>query len=91
LELKATAREYGEVRNTLNLVSRSKFREPLRVDLKHDGSACEVMRDLGNMRRRHPARATPLCPKIDEDRNFAVANNLVELFGADLNGLSHRG
>jgi hypothetical protein len=49
------------------------------------------MRDFGNVRRRHPAGTTPLRPKIDEDRNFAVANNLVELLGADLNGLSHRG
>jgi hypothetical protein len=49
------------------------------------------MRDLGNMRRRHPARATPRRPEIDQDRNFAVANNFVELLGTDLNGLSHRG
>jgi hypothetical protein len=49
------------------------------------------MRDLGNMRRRHPARATPRRPEIDEYGNFAVANNFVELLGADLYGLSHRG
>jgi hypothetical protein len=90
LEVKATASEYGEVRNSLDVVSRGKFREPFRVDLKHNGSAREVSRDLCNMRRRHPARAAPGSPEINEHGNFAVANNLVEFLGAHFDGLCDR-
>jgi hypothetical protein len=59
LELKIAVSEYGEVRNTLDIVSGSKFRELFRVDLKHDGLARELSRDLCNMRRGHLAWATP--------------------------------
>jgi hypothetical protein len=90
LELKATASEYGEVRNSLDVVSRGKFREAFRVDLKHDGSAREVQCDLCNMRRRHPARAAPGRPEINEHGNFAVANNFVEFLGSHFHGLCHR-
>ena len=84
LELKATASEYGEVRNSPDVVSRGKFREPFRVDFQHYGSACEVSRDLGNMRRCRPARAAPSRPEINEHRNFAVADYFVELLGTHL-------
>jgi hypothetical protein len=90
LELKATASEYGEVWNSPDVVSRGKFREPFRVDLKHHGSAREVPRDLCNMRRRHPARAAPGRPEINEHGNFAVANNFVEFLGSHFHGLCHR-
>ena len=90
LELKATASEYGEVWNSPDVVSRGKFRVPFCVDLKHDGSACEVSRDLCDMRGRRSARAAPGRPEINEDRNFAVANNFVEFLGAHLDGLGGR-
>ena len=90
LELKVTATEYGEVWNSSDVVSRRKFREPFRVDLKHYGSAREVMRDLCNMRCCRPAGAAPGRPEIDENRNLAVANNFVEFLGAHLNGLGRR-
>jgi hypothetical protein len=44
LELKATASEYGEVRNSLDVVSRGKLREPFCVDFMHHGSTREVPR-----------------------------------------------
>jgi hypothetical protein len=78
LELKATAREYGKFRNSLDVVSTGKFRESFRVDLKLHGSARKVPRDLRNMRRSHPARTAPGRTEIDEHGNFAVANNFVE-------------
>ena len=90
LELEAAAREYGEVRNASDVVSGCQFRVLLGVDLQHDGSASEVSRDLRNVGRRHPAGATPRRPEIDQDRNFAGTNNIVEVLGADLKGLSHR-
>jgi hypothetical protein len=90
LELEAAAREYGEVRNASDVVPGCQIREPLGVDLQHDDSASEVSRDLRHVRRGHPAGATPRRPEIDEDWNFAVANNFVEVLGADLKGLSHR-
>ena len=90
LELKATASEYGEVRNSLDVISRGQFREPFGVDLKHHGMAREVQRDLCNMRRCHPARAAPGRPEINEHGNFAVANNFVEFLGAHFKGLRYR-
>jgi len=90
LEPKATASEYGEVRNSLDVVSRGKFREPFCVDLELHGSAREVPRDFGNMRRCHPARAAPGRPEINEHGNSAVANNFVEFLGAHFHGLCHR-
>jgi hypothetical protein len=42
------------------------------------------------MGRGHLARAAPRCPKVNEDGNLAFANDLIEFFGADLNGLSDR-
>ena len=88
--MKATASEYGEVRNSSNVVPRGKFRKPFRVDLKHDSSSREISRDLCNMRRRHPARAAPGRPEINEHGNFAVANNFVEFLGTHFHGLCHR-
>ena len=89
LELKATARKYGEVRNPTDFVGSGKFREPFRVDLQHDRAASEISRDLCDMRRRHPAGAAPGRPEINEHRNFAVANNLIEFLGIHLYGLCH--
>jgi len=89
LELKATASEYGEVRNTLDLVPCGKFRVPFRVDLQHDSAASEVARDLSDMGRRRPARAAPGRPEINEHGNFAFANNFIEFFGTYLNGLCY--
>lgn len=91
LELKSTAREDSEIRNALDVVSCGQLRVFLRIDFEHYGPTCEISSDLGNMRRRHPAWAAPGCPKIDKDRDFAVANNFVKLRGADLDGFSHRG
>jgi hypothetical protein len=90
LELKATVSEYGEVWNALDVIARGKFRELLCVYLEYDGSARKVARDLRNMGRRHPAWPAPGSPEIDEDRNFAVVHNFVELPRPDLNGLSRR-
>ena len=90
LKVKATASEYGEVRDSLDVVPRSKFREPFRVYLQHDRAASEISRDLCDMRRRHPAGAAPGRPEINEHRNFAVANNFIEFLGIHLYGLCHR-
>jgi hypothetical protein len=88
LEMKATAVEYGEVWDSLNVVPRCKFREPFRVDLQHDGAARELSRDLCDMRRRHPAGAAPGRPEINQHGDFAVANNLVEFLCIHRYGLS---
>jgi hypothetical protein len=43
------------------------------------------------MRCGHPAWPAPLRPEINEDRNFAVAYDFLELIDVDLDGLGHRG
>lgn len=83
LELQIAAREDGEIRNALDVVAGGEFGELLGVDLEDDGLACEVVGDLGHMRCGHAAGAAPGCPEIDEDGDFAVADDLVELRGAD--------
>src|ERR1700730_13720874 len=90
LELQVAAGEYGKVRNALDVVACGKFREALGVDLDDDRASCEVARDWCHMRRRHAARATPRRPEIDEHRNFAFANDFVELRGIDLEWVSDR-
>jgi hypothetical protein len=87
LELKATATEHSEIRDSLDFEPGSKFREPLRVDLQYDGAAREIASDLCDMRRRHPAGAAPVCPEINEHRNLAFANDLIEFCGIHLYGL----
>ena len=91
LELKSAVGEHREVRNALDVVSSRKLRVLLCVDLDHDSSPREISSDLSNMGRGHPAWATPRSPEIDEDRDFAFANNFVKLRGADLDGFSQRG
>jgi hypothetical protein len=39
---------------------------------------------------RHPARAAPRSPEINQDWNFAVPDNFVELRGANRNRLGYR-
>jgi hypothetical protein len=87
LELKATASEYGEVRNSLDLVPCGKLRVLFRVDLEHDAAAREISRGLCDMRRSHPAGAAPGRPEINEHRNLAFVNDLIELLGIYRYGL----
>ena len=87
--MKATASEYGEVGDASDVVPCGKFREPLGVDLQHDGAAREVLRDLCDMRRRRPAGAAPGRPEINEHRDLAVANNFIEFLGIHFYGLRH--
>jgi hypothetical protein len=61
------------------------------IDFEHDRASREFARDLGNMGSRHPARAAPRGPEINQDWNFAVPDNFVELRGANRNGFGHRG
>jgi hypothetical protein len=90
LEVKFSAGEYCEVWNALHVVSRSKLRELFRVDFEHHSASCQVSRDFRDMRRCHAAWPAPGSPKVDKDRDFAVANDLVEVLGADLKGLGNR-
>jgi hypothetical protein len=90
LEVKASAREHGEVWNALHFEPGGEFRMTLGIDFQHDGLAGEVSCDLRNVGRRSPAGSAPGRPKIDEDGNLAVSNDFVEFFGAHLNGLSQR-
>ena len=42
------------------------------------------------MRRRHTARSAPGCPEFRQNRNLALANDLVELLFVDLDGFADR-
>jgi hypothetical protein len=87
LKLKVAAGEYGEVGNALHVVARGELGELLCIDLKDDGLAGEIARDLGDMGRRHAAGTAPGRPEIDEDGNFAVADDFVELLRCDGEGI----
>jgi hypothetical protein len=43
---------------------------------------------LGHVRRRHPARSTLRSPEIDQNRNFALANDLVKFLFVDFDRLA---
>src|SRR6185312_625675 len=88
-KMKFAIAEYGKVGNAANTVSRSKLRNLLRIDLEHDSLASKIARDLCNMRRSRAAGATPRSPEIDQDRDFAVADDFVELLRIDLDGIRH--
>jgi len=60
--------------------------ELLGIDFEDNGAAGEVAGDLGDVGRGHAAGAAPGGPEIDEDGNFAVAKDLVELVGVTARG-----
>ncbi len=74
----------------MDVIARGKLRVPLCVDFEDNGLTGEIARDLGHVWRRRPAGAAPGRPKINEDGNFAVANDLVELVGAHRDGRGGR-
>jgi hypothetical protein len=86
LELKAATHEDGEVGNALDVIPRGKLRVLFGVDFEDDSLTGEVARDLGDVGRGRTAGAAPGRPKINEDGNFAVADDFVELVGADCDG-----
>jgi len=90
LELELAAGEYGEIGNPLHVVACGELGRLLGIDLEHNGSTGEFARNLRDVRSGHAAWTAPRCPEIDEHRNFAVANDFVELDGADPEGLSQR-
>lgn len=89
--MKLASGEHGEVRYPLDVVPCGQFRKSLRIDLKHDGAAGEVSRHLGHMRGGRPARTAPRCPEIHENRDLALAHNLVELRRVNFDRLGDSG
>ena len=74
-----------------NVVLFCQARELLRIDLHHDCTPGEVSGGLCHVRRRHTARSAPRCPEVRQNRNLALANDLVELLFVDFDGLSNCG
>jgi hypothetical protein len=89
LELKLTPREHREIGNATDVILCRKGREPFRIDLHHDGTAGHVSGGLRDLRRRHPAGSAPGRPKIRQDRDLALANDLIELLLVDFDRLGN--
>jgi hypothetical protein len=83
LELKLTSRKHGEIRNAANVVLCCQTRKLFRVDLHHDCAPSEVSGGLCHEGRRRAAWSAPGCPEVRQNRNLALANDLVELLFVD--------
>ena len=91
LELKPASREDREIRDAADVVPGCKRRETFRVHLHHDCTSGEVPRNLRHMRSRRPAWSAPGSPEVGQNRNPALANNLVEFLFVDFKGLANCG
>ena len=91
LELKPTSGEHREIRNAADVVLCCKSRESFRIDFQNDCTPGEVPSGLRHVRRRHPARSAPRSPEVDQNRNLALANDLVEFLFVDFDRLATAG
>src|SRR5579863_5258653 len=91
LELKLTSREHREIGNATDVVLCCQAREPFGVDFHDDCSPSKLSCSLCHVRRRHAARSAPGSPEVRQNRNLAVANDLVELLFVDFDGFSYCG
>ena len=88
MELKLTSREHCEIGNATDVVLCCQTREPFRVDLHHNRTPGKLSGGLSHMRRRHTARSAPGSPEVRQNRNLALANDLVELLFVDFDGFA---
>ena len=79
LELKLTSRKHGEIRDAANVVLCCHTRKLFRVDLHHNCAPGEVSGGLCHEGRRRAAWSAPGCQEVRQNRNLALANDLVEL------------
>ena len=89
LELKLTSREHCEIGDATDVVLCCQTREPFRVDLHHNRTPGKLSGGLCHVRRRHTARSAPGSPEVRQNRNLALANDLVELLFVDFDGLAY--
>src|SRR5215472_866666 len=89
LELKLTSREHCEIGNAADVVLCCQTREPFSIDLHHNCTPREFAGGLGHLRGGHTARSAPGCPEVRQDRNLALANDLVELLLVDFDGFGY--
>ena len=87
LEAQLSAAEDGEVGDALNVIAGGQLRVLFGIHFEDEGLAGEVAGGLGDMRSGHAAGSAPGGPEIHENRNFGVAEDLVELGGTDGEGL----
>lgn len=83
LELEPAVGEDSEIGDALDTVTGSEIGVAFGIDLEDDGAAGELAGGLGDVGRSHAAGSAPGGPEIDEDRDFALADNLIEFGGVD--------
>ncbi len=83
LELKLTSGKHREIGNAAHVVLRGELRITFRVHFQHDCAPGQLPRRLRHVRRGHAARSAPGRPKIGQNRDLALANDLVELLFVD--------
>jgi hypothetical protein len=89
LELELTSREHCEIGNAADAVLCCQAREPFSIDLHHNCTPGEVSGGLCHVRCRHTARSAPGSPEVRQNRNLALANDLVELLFIDFDGFAY--
>ena len=91
LKLKLTSRKHREIRNAADVVPGCKPRVTLRVDLQYDCAPGHISCGLCHVRCCHPAWSAPGGPEVRQDRNLALANDLVELLFVDFQRFANCG
>jgi len=70
--------EDGEVRDAADVVAGGELSVLVGVDLEDDGLSSQIGSGAGDFGSCHAARATPLCPEIDEYRHAGMLNHVVK-------------
>jgi hypothetical protein len=77
-------REDGKIGNAAYRKSCSELLVFISIDFEDDGMAGHILCGAGNLGGGRMTRAAPLGPKIDEDRNAGVLDDLIEERSIDL-------